>query len=231
MSALTDFFTSLANKIRSKTGSESTLTPTQMVSAVDDVYDAGYDAGYEDGDTIHTQTYSVTTRNSALDMGEKHEYRYIDSSGVPNSNSGTYTLSWDSDFGTTKDMGENNTYRYISVPAKPTTRNYPSSSAAFSSYVTGAGDWYSKTVAIGTTFNTSKIYFVEMTATVDDYNPLTGVTFSGATVLWSNIFTLKNHKNYCAFIKPTSTTVNMTISTGYPASDRVYSWYFYPYLD
>ena len=41
MSALTDYFTSLANKIRSKTGGSGTLTPTQMVSAVDDVYSAG----------------------------------------------------------------------------------------------------------------------------------------------------------------------------------------------
>lgn len=42
MSALTDLFTSMANKIRSKTGSSDTYTPTEMVSAVDDVYDAGY---------------------------------------------------------------------------------------------------------------------------------------------------------------------------------------------
>ena len=42
MSALTDLFTSIANKIRSKTGGSGTYTPTEMVSAVDDVYDAGY---------------------------------------------------------------------------------------------------------------------------------------------------------------------------------------------
>lgn len=35
MSALTDYFTSLANKIRSKTGKSGTLTPTQMVNEVD----------------------------------------------------------------------------------------------------------------------------------------------------------------------------------------------------
>lgn len=43
MSALTDLFTSMANKIRSKTGGSDTYTPTEMVSAVDDVYDAGYE--------------------------------------------------------------------------------------------------------------------------------------------------------------------------------------------
>ena len=41
MSALSDYFTSLATKIRSKTGSSATMTPTQMVNAVDDVYLAG----------------------------------------------------------------------------------------------------------------------------------------------------------------------------------------------
>ena len=43
MSALTDLFTSMANKIRSKTGGSGTYTPTEMVSdGIDDVYDAGY---------------------------------------------------------------------------------------------------------------------------------------------------------------------------------------------
>lgn len=41
MSALTDFFTSLANKIRSKLGTSTTYTPAQAVSAIDDVYTKG----------------------------------------------------------------------------------------------------------------------------------------------------------------------------------------------
>ena len=41
MSALTDYFTSMANKIRSKVGGSQTYTPLQMVNAIDDVYDAG----------------------------------------------------------------------------------------------------------------------------------------------------------------------------------------------
>ena len=41
MSALTSLFTSMANKIRSKVGGSDTYTPTEMVSAIDDVYDAG----------------------------------------------------------------------------------------------------------------------------------------------------------------------------------------------
>lgn len=43
MSALTDLFSAMANKIRSKTGTATTYTPTEMVSdGIDDVYDAGY---------------------------------------------------------------------------------------------------------------------------------------------------------------------------------------------
>lgn len=46
MSALTDLFTAMANKIRSKTGTQTLYTPAQMVSdGIDDVYDAGYAAG------------------------------------------------------------------------------------------------------------------------------------------------------------------------------------------
>lgn len=45
MSALTDLFTALANKIRSNLGVSDTYTPTEMVSAIDDVYDAGENAG------------------------------------------------------------------------------------------------------------------------------------------------------------------------------------------
>ena len=41
MSALTTLFSSLANKIRSKTGGSDTYTPPEMVDAIDDVYDAG----------------------------------------------------------------------------------------------------------------------------------------------------------------------------------------------
>lgn len=37
MSTLTDFFTSLANKIRSKTGSSAAMTPFEMVDAIDDI--------------------------------------------------------------------------------------------------------------------------------------------------------------------------------------------------
>lgn len=61
MSALTDLFTAMANKIRSKTGGSDTYTPAEMVSdGIDDVYDAGVAAG-----TTPTQTKTVTAGTSA----------------------------------------------------------------------------------------------------------------------------------------------------------------------
>ena len=52
MSTLTDFFTSLANKIRSKTGSTEVMSPMQMIDAIDDIY-------------TPTQTKTVTAGTSA----------------------------------------------------------------------------------------------------------------------------------------------------------------------
>lgn len=230
MSALTDLFTSLANKIRSKLGTSTTYTPSQAISAIDDVYDKGLadgatptqektttagtsattvtpDSGYalskvtvnptpsqtksatpstsaqtitpDSGKLLssvsvsaispvrtsatknqatasgvdsngpyvyfpygwwpqvsttygayvymtaaqaqnthkHTTTYTPTSRSAALDMGEKHAYRYVNTNSVPNSNSGTKTItSSDTNWYTGNvDMGATNTYRYVNA--------------------------------------------------------------------------------------------------------------------
>lgn len=62
----------------------------------------------------HTSTYSPTNRAAALDMGANNNYRYVNTNGVPNSNSGTYTFAAN-DTGGTKDLGETNTYRYVNA--------------------------------------------------------------------------------------------------------------------
>lgn len=69
MSALTDLFTALANKIRSKTGGSDTYTPPEMVAAIDDVYDAGVAAG-----TTPTQTKTVTAGTSATTVTPDQGY-------------------------------------------------------------------------------------------------------------------------------------------------------------
>lgn len=64
--------------------------------------------------TVHTETYTASSRASDLDMGESHEYRYVDTTNVPNSNSGTYTYPSGSTGGTV-DMLADNTYRYVNA--------------------------------------------------------------------------------------------------------------------
>ena len=72
MSTLTDFFTSLANKVRSKLGTEITYTPAEAVSAIDDVYDAGEAAGIAEtkvGTAQPENVLSGTTFTNATRVG------------------------------------------------------------------------------------------------------------------------------------------------------------------
>lgn len=59
-----------------------------------------------------TGTYTASSRGASLDMGATSNYRYVNTNGVPNSNSGTYTPSG---HGTALDMGATNTYRYVNT--------------------------------------------------------------------------------------------------------------------
>lgn len=61
-----------------------------------------------------TGTYKPTSRVNNNDMGATGNYRYVDTTAVPNSNSGTYTYAANSTGGTV-DMGATNTYRYVNA--------------------------------------------------------------------------------------------------------------------
>lgn len=58
--------------------------------------------------------YNATTRANWIDMGERSNYRYVHTTSVPNTNSGTYTYASNSTGGTI-DLGETNTYRYVNA--------------------------------------------------------------------------------------------------------------------
>lgn len=93
MSALTNLFTALANKIRSKIGGTQTYTPPQMVNAIDDVYNKGL----VDGDTSTSITPSNTSPVS-LTSGNKYKpnangYAINSYSDVSQSGSGSTALS------------------------------------------------------------------------------------------------------------------------------------------
>jgi len=60
MATLTQVFTSLADKIRSKLGTTTKYTPAQAISAIDDVYEKGKSEG-----TTPTQEKTVTAGTSA----------------------------------------------------------------------------------------------------------------------------------------------------------------------
>lgn len=61
-----------------------------------------------------TGTYTPTTRAANIDMGSTSNYRYVTTTSVPNTNSGTYTFAAN-DTGGTKDLGATNTYRYVNA--------------------------------------------------------------------------------------------------------------------
>ena len=88
---------------------------------------SGNKYGYKDANgtfhpfkTAHTGTYTAASRGSALDMGEDHEYRYVNTNNVPNTNSGTYSVASNG----THDMGATNTNRYVSVNVPNSYGNY-----------------------------------------------------------------------------------------------------------
>ncbi|WP_026667627.1 hypothetical protein [Butyrivibrio sp. AE2005] len=121
-------------------------------------------------------TYKATARAANIDMGEASYYRHVDTTSVPNSNSGTYTFPYGN--GETVDLGETNAYRYVNawnVYSKGSSDGYNSgynagSSAGYNSgynqgrrsMVTSSDTWmavfgnsqaaYSPLIAIGETF-------------------------------------------------------------------------------
>lgn len=69
MSALTDLFTSLANKIRSKLGTTSTYTPAQAIAAIDNVYNKGVtDTKKGDAATSDVKSGKTFTSTNGVDL-------------------------------------------------------------------------------------------------------------------------------------------------------------------
>ena len=90
-------------------------------------------------------TKTITSRSSSIDV---ESYKYADTTGVPNSHSGTWSSTITSNG--TKDLGAEHTFRYVSVnvPSSSHTAYYPSSSSY--DYV-NAGQ--SKTIDLGSSHN------------------------------------------------------------------------------
>lgn len=70
--------------------------------------------------TTPSGIYVPTTRESNIDMGEDANYRYLDTTSVPNSNSATYTAT---SRAASIDMGSTNDYRYVNTNSVPNTNS------------------------------------------------------------------------------------------------------------
>lgn len=79
----------------------------------------------------HTETYKPAVRANNLDMGLYHKKRYVDTTDIPNANSGTYTVTSNG----RKDMGETNTNRFVEV-------NVPSVERVYTGYGTSCNFGY-----------------------------------------------------------------------------------------
>lgn len=90
--------------------------------------------------TVHTGTFVADERNSQIDMGESHAYRYVDTTGVPNSNTTTKTFRWQDYIDTSKyDLGADNNVRYIDARTAINTYTETARQAGYSSgYTSGS---------------------------------------------------------------------------------------------
>lgn len=131
-----------------------------------------------------TETYAVTSKESAIDMGEYNNYRYINSSGVPNVNSATYTPTSRS---SALDMGAANTYRYVNTNSVPVSiSNLYTYSAqgntAFSYTLTASYKYVIVIVSIGDGGGDSASIYVDASKSL--------------TALFNKRLTTKDYDNY-----------------------------------
>ncbi|SFU35939.1 hypothetical protein [Butyrivibrio sp. INlla21] len=81
---------------------------------------AYFDLSGGGGSTPPTGTYTATTRAANIDMGANSNNRYLDTTGVPNSNTETYTPTTRA---ASIDMGATNAYRYVNTNSVPNTNS------------------------------------------------------------------------------------------------------------
>lgn len=197
MSALTDLFTAMANKIRSKTGTQTTYTPLEMVSdGIDDVYAAGYDAGGGGGGGGIPITPSNASPVS-LTSGESYEmqangYAISSYTNLTPSNASPVSLSDDTIYKT------NGTGKAIASLSDITpSDSSPASLSSGSIYKAGGAGYAIASIATngnGVTPSSSGQYFYSgwnrMTSAGYAYSsqPSSGYTYgwNSTTNLWSN---------------------------------------------
>lgn len=76
-------YTDIASAIRTKLNTTSLYKPAQMASAILDI----------SSETLHTQTYTLSSVGNSIDMGVIHSYRYISTSNLMKIPTETLTIS------------------------------------------------------------------------------------------------------------------------------------------
>lgn len=108
------FYNTDAKTIQTGTFSSQEKTVTSSVSAQTVTPDSGkYLSKVTVNKLTMSGTFTTNTRGTAVDMGESNTYRYVNTNGVTNTNSETYTFG--STNGATVDLGATNTYRYVNA--------------------------------------------------------------------------------------------------------------------
>ena len=142
MSALTDFFTSLSNKIRSKLNTSITYTPDEAVNAIDDVYNEGVNdtkkGNANIGDVKNGVTFTSTngvnltgtfTSQEKTITGSRSAQTVTPDSGkylskvTVNALTPTGTFNASTTRSTAIDMGATNNYRYVNTNSVSNTNS------------------------------------------------------------------------------------------------------------
>lgn len=172
-------------------------------------------------DTFHpfkqaaTET-KVITGKTTTDLGEDNNYRYIDTTGVVNTNSGTYTAS---SRGVALDMGASNSYRYVN------TNGVPNSNSGTYTFSSGSGE----TVDLGESntyryANAGNVYSYGVNVGKDStpiWNVMVAAGMYGSNVTTStNSVSLTNTNSAAVFVNVRNYT-SLNIQTGGTAQGSI----------
>lgn len=169
-------------------------------------------------------TYTASSRGNSLDMGATSNYRYVNTNGVPNSNTETYTFPANNTGGT-KDLGATNNYRYVNAGNVYTKGKVDGRAERDSGVTVTAANHIvsgykarnsSGTLLTGTATTGGKVTS-EQTKTVQIRSASWSVTFSFP----HGVLGIKSMSD-CAGIRSISISGN-TVSGGYSGNDEDYS--------
>ena len=204
MSALTDYFTSMANKIRSKVGGSQTYTPLQMVNAIDDVYDAG--AASVPSPTSITPSDSspaaLTANTPVTPTANGYAIASSPTSVTPSTSGASFTAGI-----------KNMTGSGYAYSQKPTPSSSLKASGAFTS---GSGSQTLSSLTVGKTYLLTLASYANSAANASDRCNVTSVTNGSKTTIQSPTSTNTTSNIYLGrsayILVPTSTSMKITVS-------------------